>query len=61
MLLSGVVSVAAAADYLGHSPAELPKTYAHMVPADRERARSVVQAAFARAADTPRLDLLRTN
>jgi integrase len=50
VLLSGGVSVAAAADYLGHSPAELLKTYAHMVPADHERARSVVQAAFAKAA-----------
>jgi integrase len=50
ILLSGGVSVAAAADYLGHSPAELLKTYAHMVPADHDRARSVVQAAFAKAA-----------
>jgi hypothetical protein len=45
------VSVAAAADYLGHSPAELLRTYAHLVPADHERARSVVQAAFAKATD----------
>ena len=51
VLLSGGVSVAAAADYLGHSPAELLKTYAHLVPADHERARSVVQAAFATATD----------
>ncbi len=51
VLLSGGVSVAAAADYLGHSPAELLKTYAHLVPADHERARSVVQAAFAKATD----------
>jgi integrase len=48
-LLSGGVSVAATADYMGHSPAELLKTYAHMIPADHERARSVVQAAFAKA------------
>lgn len=47
-LLSGGVSVAAAADYLGHSPAELLNTYAHLLPADHEHARSVVQAAFAR-------------
>jgi integrase len=46
-LLSGGVSVAAAADYLGHSPAELLRTYAHLMPADHERARSVVEAAFA--------------
>jgi integrase len=46
VLLSGGVSVAAAADYLGHSPAELLRTYAHMMPADHERARSVVESAF---------------
>ena len=45
MLLSGGVSVAAAADYLGHSPAVLLKTYAHLLPADHDRACSVVQAA----------------
>jgi hypothetical protein len=39
----------AAADYLGHSPVELLKTYAHMVPADHEPLRSVVHAAFAKA------------
>jgi integrase len=47
-LLSGGVSVAAAADYLGHSPAVLLQTYAHLMPADHERARSVVQSAFDR-------------
>jgi integrase len=45
-LLSGGVSVAAAADYLGHTPGELLRTYAHLMPADHDRARSVVQAAF---------------
>jgi integrase len=55
-LLSGGVSVAAAADYLGHSPAELLRTYAHLVPADHDRARAVVQHAFARAGE----DSLRT-
>jgi site-specific recombinase XerD len=45
-LLSGGVSVAAAADYLGHSPAELLRTFAHLVPQDHDRARSVVEAAF---------------
>jgi integrase len=55
-LLSGGVSVAAAADYLGHSPAMLLSTYAHLMPADHDRARAVVQAAFTRAEDS-----LRTN
>ena len=48
VLLSGGVSVAAAAEYLGHSPAELLRTYAHLMPADHDRARSVVETAFAR-------------
>jgi integrase len=47
-LLSGGVPVAAAAEYLGHSPGELLGTYAHLMPADHERARSVVQASFVR-------------
>jgi len=42
------VSVAAAADYLSHSPAVLLSTYAHLMPADHDRARSVVQSAFDR-------------
>jgi integrase len=46
-LLSGGVSVPAAADYLGHSPAVLLRTYAHLMPGDHDRARSVVEAAFA--------------
>lgn len=46
-LLSGGVSVAAAAEYLGHTPAVLLRTYAHLMPADQDRARAVVQAAFA--------------
>jgi integrase len=45
-LLSGGVSVAAAAEYLGHSPAVLLKVYAHLMPADHDRARSVIAAAF---------------
>jgi integrase len=49
--LSGGVSVAAAADYLGHSPGMLLNTYAHLMPADHERARSVVQAAFTRTSE----------
>ena len=45
-LLSGGVSVAAAAEYLGHSPGVLLATYAHLLPADHERVRQVVEAAF---------------
>jgi integrase len=45
-LLSGGVSVAAVAEYLGNTPAVLLRTYAHLIPADHDRARSVVQAAF---------------
>jgi hypothetical protein len=47
VLLSGGVSVAAAAEYLGHSPAVLLSVYAHLVPADHDRARAVIAAAFA--------------
>jgi hypothetical protein len=46
VLLSGGVSVAAAAQYLGHSPAVLLGTYAHLMPADHDRARAAVEAAF---------------
>jgi len=53
VLLSGGVSVAAAAEYLGHSPAELLGTYAHLMPQDHDRARSTVQAAFERDAACP--------
>lgn len=52
-LLSGGVSVAATAEYLGHSPAELLRTYAHLMPADHDRARSVVEAAFRAPRVTP--------
>ncbi len=45
-LLSGGVSVAAAAEYLGDTPAVLLSTYAHLMPADHDRARSVVEDAF---------------
>ena len=51
VLLSGGVSVAAAAEYLGHSPAVLLSVYAHLMPADHDRARTVVGAAFV----TPRV------
>jgi hypothetical protein len=53
VLLSGGVSVAAVADYLGHSPVLL-RTYAHLMPADHERARSAVDAAFTSGATDPR-------
>lgn len=46
ILLSGGVSVAAVADYMGHSPATLLRVYAHLIPADHDRARGVVQGAF---------------
>jgi integrase len=46
LLLSGGISVAAVADYMGHSPATLLSTYTHLIPADHDRARGVVQAAF---------------
>jgi integrase len=45
-LLSGGVSVAAAAEYLGHTPAMLLGTYAHLVRADHDRAREVIDGAF---------------
>lgn len=48
VLLSGGVSVPAAADYLGHTPGELLRTYAHLLPADHDRVRSVVQSALTR-------------
>jgi integrase len=51
VLLSGGVPVPAAAEYLGHTPAVLLRTYAHLLPADHDRARSVVEAAFARGLD----------
>jgi hypothetical protein len=36
------------AEYLGHSPAALLSTYAHLMPADHEQARSAVETAVAR-------------
>ncbi len=46
-LLSAGISVAAVADYLGDTPAVLLSTYAHLMPADGDRAWSAVQAALA--------------
>jgi integrase len=34
-------------NYLGHSPAMLLATYAHLLPVDHERARSAIETAFA--------------
>ena len=56
-LLSRGVSVKAVADWLGHaSPVITLSTYAHLMPADEEVARSVLDAALAPAAE----DRLRT-
>ena len=55
VLLAGGVSVPAAADYLGHTPGELLRTYAHMIPGDHDRARSAVQTAFERDAEVSRV------
>jgi integrase len=46
ILLHGGVHVPAAAEYLGDTPAVLLSTYALSVPADHDRARSAVEAAF---------------
>ena len=45
-LLSSGVSVPAAAEYLGHTPAVLLSTYADLLPVDHARARQVVEAGF---------------
>jgi integrase len=52
-LLSQGVPVAATADYLGHSPAVLLATYAHLIPEDHDRARGAVEAAFNKVTDNP--------
>lgn len=57
MLLSRGVSVKAVADWLGHaSPVVTLTTYAHLMPADEDVARTVLDAALAQPAE----DLLRT-
>lgn len=54
-LLSRGVSVKAVADWLGHAnPTVTLTTYAHLMPADEEVARSVLDAALAPRADTVR-------
>jgi integrase len=56
-LLSEGVSVKAVADWLGHAnPAITLKVYAHLMPTDVDRGRSVLEAAFTRSAE----DRLRT-
>lgn len=51
-LLSRGVSVKAVADWLGHaSPTITLATYAHLMPADGEVARAVLDAALAAPAD----------
>lgn len=55
-LLSRGVSVKAVADWLGHAnPTVTLTTYAHLMPADEEVARAVLDTALA-----PRADTLRT-
>ena len=44
--LSEGVSVAAAAEYLGDTPGVVLGTYAHLMPADHDRARAAAEAAF---------------
>ena len=49
-LLSSGVSVKAVADWLGHaSPTVTLNTYAHLMPVDEDRARTVLDGAFAAA------------
>lgn len=53
-LLSRGVSVKAVADWLGHaSPVITLSTYAHLMPADEDVARRVLDDALARAAEDP--------
>ena len=56
-LLSAGVSVKAVADWLGHASATITlETYAHLMPVDDDRARTVLDAVFAQSAE----DQLRT-
>lgn len=56
-LLSRGVSVKAVADWLGHaSPTITLATYAHLMPADEEVARAVLDAALSAPADTVRTE-----
>ncbi|MFT3854799.1 MAG: tyrosine-type recombinase/integrase [Ilumatobacteraceae bacterium] len=54
-LLSAGVSVKAVADWLGHAnPAITLSTYAHLMPVDEDRARTVLDGAFRAAEDSVR-------
>jgi integrase len=56
-LLSRGVSIKAVADWLGHaSPTVTLSTYAHVMPADEEVARGVLDAALTRSADSLRTE-----
>ena len=56
-LLSNGVSIKAVSDWLGHaSPMVTLSTYAHLMPVDEDRARSVLDAAFAAAEDQVRTE-----
>jgi integrase len=56
-LLSRGVSVKAVADWLGHSSATITlSTYAHLMPADEDVARRVLDAALSPIADQSRTD-----
>lgn len=55
VLLDAGVSIRALADYLGHSdPGFTLRTYAHMMPASEDRARSAIDAAYDDPADSVR-------
>jgi len=54
-LLSNGVSIKAVADWLGHASATVTlNTYAHLMPVDEDRARSVLETAFAAREDSLR-------
>ena len=51
-LLSQGVSIRAVADWLGHASAKVTlDTYSHLMPIDEDRARAVLDGAFARSAE----------
>jgi hypothetical protein len=55
------VSIKAVADWLGHaSPVVTTSTYAHLMPADDDVARGVLDPAFAETADSSRPEEPRT-
>ncbi len=55
VLLDGGVSIRAVAEYLGHhDPGFTLRTYAHLMPASEDRARTAIDAAHAAPADSAR-------